>query len=1061
MLSIFLSVLLLGGACLSAGVPVSAALQTATPADEDGSALWLRYPAVERGAYRDTLARLAGAIAVDEPGQVLATAAAELQEGLASFLGEGPSVTDSLQGPGILLGTPANPAVAAAVGRDRLDTLGAEGFLIRETRLDGRDTLVVAGGGEKGALYGVFRLLEHIQCRRPLEGMELADRPAIQWRVLDQWDNWDGSIERGYAGKSIYDWDALPDTVDGRYAEFARANASIGVNTIVINNVNAQFAYLKTENLPKIAALADVFRRYGVRLALSVRFDSPIGIGGLASADPKNDAVIAWWEDKLEEIYTYIPDFAGVLVKADSEGQPGPSQYGRTHADGANMFAKILEPHDGIVMWRTFVYGAAAEEISSDITLHQYGFFKPLDGRFADNVVVQNKNGPRDFLPMEPVAPLIGGMERTNVGMELQITQEYTGQSTHLCYLVPMWKEYLAFDTKTDSACAHTAQGTTVDKVIDGTVYGRPVSLMAGVANIGADTNWTRLELAQANWYGFGRLAWNPAADGDEITKDWIALTFGQDEETAACIKSLLDHSWEIYQSYVSPYAMGMTMDMEHFSPDLASRNQKGHIAVDGEGVGHNRSAGGSTDLTAQYFPAVRELFGNMDTCPEELLCWFHHVPYDRVMQNGKTMIQSLYDGFYEGAARVTQMREAFAGLKGKIDDARWGRIDKSFAAQETQAVKWRDAMAAFFYQASGVADTGDRRDAASLRKLIERYTAEQPFLTVDRYPQASLAAFTAALADAKAVLDAAPDQPAAKAACAALDSAFDALYRSGGEGEENLVYRKPVRAVVAGSASQVEESHVAADANDGLLSTRVNAVGDIYPMDWTVDLEGVFSLDRVCVDWYDGNNHGDKKRTYTFSLWVSEDGERYTRIFDGDNSADLSHSDLAVEGRGRYLRLTVTSGTVGRPSFWEVRAYGDAVLDRGKLDEVIREAGALSQTDYTFESWAALSEALTAAGGLPDTAGQAVIDEAAAAIRKAIDALQPAVPVPAVVPGDLDGDGKVTIQDVMEACKVLARKTAGREPSADEMERGNLDGDNAFTINDVMAICKILARGA
>ncbi|MCI8360709.1 MAG: hypothetical protein HFE86_05150, partial [Clostridiales bacterium] len=525
-----------------------------------------------------------------------------------------------------------------------------------------------------------------------------------------------------------------------------------------------------------------------------------------------------------------------------------------------------------------------------------------------------------------------------------------------------------------------------------------------------------------------------------------------------ACIKTLLDGSWEIYQSYVSPYAMGMTMDMEHFAPDLQSRNQKGHIAVDGSGVGHNRNASGSTDLTAQYFPAVRAQFGDIDTCPEELLCWFHHVPYDRVMQNGKTMIQSLYDGFYDGAARVTQMREAFAGLKGKIDGGRWGRIDQSFAAQEIQAVKWRDAMAAFFYQASGIADTGDRRDAAALEALIQRYTAEQPFLTAGRYPKESLDAFTDALTDARAALAASPDQPAAQAACAALDAAFDRLYRSTETGAGNLAYRKPVRAAVTGSASQVEASHVAADANDGLLSTRVNAVGDIYPMEWTVDLQGVYDLERVCVDWYDGNNHGDKKRTYTFSLSVSEDGEDYIQIFTGDNSANQSQSDLAVEGKGRYLRLTVASGTVGRPSFWEVGAYGRAVADRTALDAAVREAAALREADYTAESWAVLTAALAAAAGLPDTAGQTDIDAAAAAIREAVGGLRP---VPVFAPGDLDGDGEVTIQDVMEACKALARQSAGKAPTEEELLRGDLDGDKAFTISDVMEICKILARKA
>ncbi len=1070
-------------------VPAPAALAD-EPADEDGSALWLRYTAIERGMYKEELAGFAGAIVLQESGQVLTTAAEELQAGLASFLGEQPSIVETSEAEkGILLGTGANPEVARAVGEDTLEALGEEGYAIRTVAQGDADILVVAGGGEKGVLYGVFRLLEHIQCRRPLENMDLTSRPAIQWRVLDQWDNWDGSIERGYAGKSIYQWSELPGTVDERYTAFARANASVGINTIVINNVNTQFDYLRSENLAKVAAIADVFRDYGIRLALSVRFDSPMGLGGLSSADPLDEDVVRWWEDKIEEVYSYIPDFAGVLVKADSEGQPGPSQYGRTHADGANMFAKILEPHNGIVMWRTFVYGAAAAEISSDITLHQYGFFKPLDGRFADNVVVQNKNGPRDFLPREPVAPLIGGMEQTNVGLELQITQEYTGQSTHLCYLVPMWKEYLDFDTKTNSPYADTSQGTTVDKVIDGTVYNRPVSLIAGVANIGSDTNWTRLELAQANWYGFGRLAWDPTSDADTITKDWIALTFGQDEEVAACLKSLLDASWEIYQSYTSPYAMGMTMDSSHFSPDLSTRNRNGYIVVDEEGIGHNRNSSGSTDLTAQYFPEVQAMFDNPDTCPEELLCWFHHVPYDRIMSNGKTMIQSLYDGFYEGAQRVTEMRTAFAGLKGKIDNARWNRIDQSFAEQETESIKWRDAMAAFLYQASGIADQGDRRDAASLKSLIERYTDELAFITPERYDAQKIAAFSEALDAARTVLDTSPDQTAARSACDALDAAFETLYRSGEDGRANLAYRKPVRATVQGSASQVESTHVASDANDGLLSTRVNAVGDLYPMEWTVDLEAICTLERVRVLWYDGNSHGDKKRTYTFSVSASTDGKNYTELYSGDNSADQSVSNLEVAGQGRYLRLTVTSGTVGRPSFWEVQVYGESLTDWTELERAMEEAQALDASDYTAESWAVLEEALATAGELPETAGQTEVDAAAAAIRRAIDGLQlaalPAVDrteleiaikeAQALKAADYTAESWAALEKALAGADKLPQ-TAGQtevdaaaaairaaiddlQPAGVTVVKGDMDKNGMVDIRDIMAACRVLAR--
>ena len=694
---------------LSMGVPRVYAANEGLP-DEDGYSLWLRYPEISDPAYRETArAALSYLVSPTEEDAVILSAFQELERGLDSLFGEAVSRKSGIEEDGaILLGTGANPDVAAAVDAGVLASLDREGYRIQTVLCRGKKTTVVAGGGPNGVLYGAFKLLEMIQCREDVTEIDFADSPKIQWRVLDQWDNWNGSIERGYAGSSIYKWDELPDKVDSRYEDFARANASIGINTIVINNVNTQTNYIRTENLPKIKAIADVFRKYGIRLALTVRFDSPIVIGGLGTADPLDDRVISWWEGKFNEIYAIIPDFAGILVKADSEGQPGPSQYGRTHADGANMFSEILAGHnDAVVMWRAFVYGAVAGQLSSDIVNQAYAFFKPLDGKFNDNVVVQSKNGPRDFLPCEPVSPLFGGMTKTNVGMEFQITQEYTGQSTHLCYLVPMWKSYLDFDMQVTEDSPNTSEGTTVAKLVDGTVYGRSNSLIAGVSNVGLDTNWARLELAQANWYGFGRLAWNPGTAEREITETWTKMTFSDDAELVDSVREVLVKSWDVYRSYTNPYAMGMTVAVDgHFDPALSARNQSGLIRIDADGIGNNRnstSTGLNTDATAQYPAAVQAMFNDINTCPEELLFWFHHVPYSFVMSNGKTMLENVYDGLKSSSKQIKSMKAAFAALEGRIDAARLQRIQSSFDAQYTHAAKWRNAMSSFIEEKSGV----------------------------------------------------------------------------------------------------------------------------------------------------------------------------------------------------------------------------------------------------------------------------------------------------------------------------------------------------------------------
>lgn len=704
-LALIVALILLAIACcaVAAGVFVRAEEQ-----GDDGYDLWLRYDQIGNGEYLAAAQSAFADIVVPETdSQVIASAKAEALRGLEGMLGAAPAEqAEPAQNGTLIIGTKNDPLVLEAAG-SAVAALPAEGYLLRSATYRGKSVTVVAGGDERGALYGTFRLLEMLQCREPVDALNETDAPKIEWRVLDQWDNWSGSIERGYAGKSIYQWDELPNTVDARYEDFARANASVGINTVVINNVNTQIDYIKSENLPKVAAVADVFRKWGIRLALTVRFDSPEKLGGLGTSDPFDSSVVAWWEDKFDEIYEYIPDFAGVLVKADSEGQSGPSEYGRTHADGANMFSDILASHnDAVVMWRAFVYGKVANSLSSDIVNQAYRFFKPLDGDFNDNVIVQSKNGPRDFLPIEPVAPLFGGMTDTNMGLEVQITQEYTGQSTHLCYLVPMWKYYLDTDLMPEGNGADTSQGTTLSRVVDGTVYDQTTTLIAGVANIGDDANWTRLELAQANWYGFGKLAWDPDASEDEITQNWIKMTFGQDEQVLDTLTQILETSWETYKAYTDPYGLGMTVDTSsHFSAALDYRNGNGTICVDEEGAGNDRTATGTglnPDATEQYSEALGAIYADISTCPEELLFWFHHVPYDYVMSNGKTMLENVTQGVTDAKNTVLEYKMMFDSLQGKIDEARFSRISKSFISQLSEAAKWEQEMLSFFSEWSG-----------------------------------------------------------------------------------------------------------------------------------------------------------------------------------------------------------------------------------------------------------------------------------------------------------------------------------------------------------------------
>jgi len=664
---------------------------------EDGYDLWLRYqPLAEAQAAPWRAAATQLVADADTPMQ--RAARDELRRGLGGLLGaEPPPATSADRDGAIVLGTPATPAIA----RLRLDTrgLGEEGYLIRSVVVDGRPLTAIVGGGERGALYAAFRFLRLLQTGQAPAPLALRDAPRVKLRVLDHWDNLDGVVERGYAGASLWDWQKLPGYVDPRYTDYARANASIGINGAVLNNVNAKALSLTAAYLDKTAALAAALRPYGIRVYLSARFSAPIEIGGLRSADPLDPAVRRWWKDKADEIYARIPDFGGFLVKANSEGQPGPQDYGRSHADGANMLADALAPHGGVVMWRAFVY---SHEQPDDRAKQAYSEFVPLDGKFRDNVVVQVKNGAIDFQPREPFHPLFGAMPKTPLMLEFQITKEYLGFATHLVYLGTLYQETLQADTR-------RGKRATVARVVEGAVDGHALSGIAGVANIGADRNWCGSIFDQANWYAFGRLAWDPQGDAQAIAEDWVRMTFGNDPALVAPVVGMMMASHEAAVDYMTPLGLHHLMGRgHHYGPapwDAGSARPDWdpvyYHRADRNGIGFDRSATGS-NAVAQYAPPLARRFGDVRTVPEEYLLWFHHVPWDHRLASGQPLWNALLGRYDHGVAEVARMRATWAGLAPYVDAQRYRQVADFLAIQQREAQWWRDASIAYWQEVSG-----------------------------------------------------------------------------------------------------------------------------------------------------------------------------------------------------------------------------------------------------------------------------------------------------------------------------------------------------------------------
>ena len=570
---------------------------------------------------------------------------------------------------------------------------------------------------DRGILYGTYHLLRLQAMNTDIESrLPITENPSYDLRILNHWDNLDGTIERGYAGQSLWQWEELPNTLSPRYIDYARANASIGINGTVLNNVNASPQILSAPYLQKVKALADLFRPYGIKVYLSANFASPMVLDSLPTADPLDKEVIRWWKNKAKEIYRLIPDFGGFLVKANSEGQPGPCDFGRTHAEGANMLADALKPYKGIVMWRAFVYSPD----DADRAKQAYQEFKPLDGQFRSNVIIQTKNGPVDFQPREPYSPLFTAIEHTDQMVEFQITQEYLGHSNHIAYLAPMWKEFFDF------------------------VPANSLKAIAGVSNIGTDVNWCGHPFAQSNWYAFGRLAWNPSLSSEEIADEWLKQTFSTETVFVEPVKELMLQSREAVVDYMMPMGLHHLFAWgHHYGPEpwcaipgarpdwMPSYYHK----ADKTGIGFDRSSKGS-NAVAQYPSSLAKLYDNIDTCPEEYILWFHHVPWTHKMKNGTTLWESLCRHYDKGVQQTKSFQKTWDSIKGHIDNDRFYQVQSLLKTQTRDAIWWKDACLLYFQEFSQLPFPSDMEspihDLDELKKVnlgISNFECPTPFL--------------------------------------------------------------------------------------------------------------------------------------------------------------------------------------------------------------------------------------------------------------------------------------------------------------------------------------------
>jgi alpha-glucuronidase len=673
---------------------------------ETGYDAWLRYAPIQDPGVKSRYDRLPSIVVSLTESPVIQSASDELRRGVRGMLGRDLQREAQLpDADAIVLGTVDRVrAVVPALGD--VPDLADDGFILRTVQGGGNTYVIVAGANDRGVLYGTFALLRAVALHEPIESLDVREEPFAPIRFLNHWDNLDGTIERGYAGKSIF-WEEGHVASDlSRVHDYARLMASVGINGCSINNVNADVRVITPEYLPQVARIAAEFRKWGVRMLISLDFASPRKIGGIETFDPLDPQAVAFWQRKVDEVYRAIPDLAGFVLKADSEGRLGPSEYGRTHADAANAIARALQPHGGILFYRGFVYDHRMDwrNLKNDRATAAYNNFHKLDGLFEDNVVIQIKHGPIDFQVREPPSPLFGGLAKTNQAIELQITQEYLGQQRHLCYIVPMWKDVLDFDMHARGA------GTPVKQLAVGRTFNRTHGGFVGVSNVGRDENWLGHHLAMANLYGFGRLAWNPDLSSETIADEWTRQTFGHDTLVVETIVDMLLRSWPIYESYTGPLGIGTLTDIIHihFGPAPESSEYNGwgqwHRA-NATGVGMDRTVATGTGFIGQYHPPVAAMFESLETCPDDLLLFMHHVPYTHRLHNGKTVIQHFYDTHYQGAAAAEGLVAQWRRLQGRIDQQQYEEVLARLEYQAGHAQVWRDAICRWFMRRSGIPD--------------------------------------------------------------------------------------------------------------------------------------------------------------------------------------------------------------------------------------------------------------------------------------------------------------------------------------------------------------------
>ncbi len=667
---------------------------------EDG---WLRYAPMPPQVAQQ-YGSLPQHIVVTGQSAVVHSASSELARGLRSMLGRNLQISSTLpQADAFILGTP-HEVEHLLPKWEAPPMIEPEGFSLTAFTQEGHHYWVLAGGTDRGELYGVFRILEQIAQQRFLgQDTEFPSSP-IRW--VNQWDNFDGTVERGYAGRSIFFDNGHVRADLRRVSGYGRLLASVGINGVTVNNVNSDLRTLDPEMIHELARIADAFRPWGVRMSLSIDLSSPQAVGHLRTFDPLDPAVAAWWRTKADELYRAIPDFAGFVIKADSEGRVGPSKYHRTPAEAANTVARALKPHGGLVLYSGFVYNNHLDwnNLKADRARAGYDNFHALDGKFEKNVVIQIKHGPIDFQVREPVSPLFAALRHTSQAIELQITQEYTGQQRHMVFLVPMWKVALDTDLRAEN------RFTPVAQIVEGKSFHQPTGGFAGVANVGLDANWLHHPMAMANLYGFGKLAWNPALTTTEIIDSWTRLTFGNDPKVVFIVNGLQADSWRVYEQYTGPLGMGTLTNILgiHYGPGIESAERNGWgqwFRADKHGIGMDRTVATGTGYIGQYPPQLAKIYESLDTCPDSLLLFMHHVPYDHMLHSGKTLIEHVYESHYDGAATAATYPRRWRTLHGLIDDQRYEETLALFEYEAGHAVVWRDAVTAWFQNISGIPD--------------------------------------------------------------------------------------------------------------------------------------------------------------------------------------------------------------------------------------------------------------------------------------------------------------------------------------------------------------------